>query len=237
MVRAILFSNKRVGSTFLQQAINLHTQIIGIDEVFVNICNNRKIRKSGFVPYVISDVNTPGEYIEDIINKTYPDTNTIFKLQYSFSDMMSQIDYHKGLYDYINESKIPIIQLVRRNILKQVISFRIQQKNNFNVNVTPEYLLEKVKEIKKLNEKWKKELKDNIKLVLYYEDIIGDTYENKTYLSNNANIAVSDFFKVKPEKLFSDTKKERTKHISNYIPNYDKVKKLFENTEFDWMVK
>jgi hypothetical protein len=40
MIRAIQFQNKRVGSTFLQKAIDSHTEIMGIDEVFVNMAKN-----------------------------------------------------------------------------------------------------------------------------------------------------------------------------------------------------
>ena len=57
MIRAIQFQNKRVGSTFLQKALDSHPLIAGVDEIFVNIARMTKIRKSGFIPYVNTTYN------------------------------------------------------------------------------------------------------------------------------------------------------------------------------------
>ncbi|GAG09178.1 unnamed protein product, partial [marine sediment metagenome] len=92
MIRAIQLQNKRVGSTFLQKAIDSHPNIMGIDEVFVNMARKPGMRKSGFVPFLRSDINRAGEYIREVIYKTYPDKHTIFKLMYN------QVNEHDGLF-------------------------------------------------------------------------------------------------------------------------------------------
>ncbi len=239
MIRAIQFQNKRVGSTFLQQAMNNHTKIIGIDEVFVNVSNVpiSKGKKSGFVPFVRSDVNTPKEYIEDIINRTYPDQNTIFKLMYN------QITYHKGLEHYIKSKDIPVILVLRRNTVKQIISWMNAASNKHTdvkhifPNFTVPRLVKEVEEADRLNTLWKDRLKNQIKLTLYYEDIIGETEGEKTYLSPNANVAVCDFFKVDYERLWATTKKKNKDDLSVYIPNYEDVIKAFKGSKYEWMIE
>lgn len=230
-MRAIQFQNKRVGSTFLQKAIDSHPDIMGIDEVFVNMARKPGMRKSGFVPYLRSDAKTPKEYITEVINKTYPDKHTIFKLMYN------QIEYHEGLFDYIKRNKMPVIHLMRKNLIKQVISgITAATTKHKPIAITPEQLMLQVKQAKSLNYIWAKKLKDHIKLTLYYENIIGETRFNKTYLANNANVAVCEFFGVRQYQLFAETKKKNKDDISVYLPNLDAIKKHFEGSEFEWML-
>ncbi len=231
-MRAIQFQNKRVGSTFLQKAIDSHPDIMGIDEVFVNMARKAGMRKSGFVPYLRSDVNYPGEYIEEILYKTYPDHHTIFKLMYN------QIGYHNGLMKYIEQNKVPMIHLMRRNLAKQIISgMNAATTKHEPIIVSPNDFLKAVKEAKKFNKYWKKQLKHHIWLTLYYEDIIGETEGDKTFLSNNANYAVCDFFGVRHVRLFAKTKKKNKEDISVYLPNINEIRKLFQGGEFEWMLQ
>lgn len=233
MIRAIEFSNKRVGSTFLQNAINSHTDIIGIDEVFVNICRKATYRKSGFIPYVRKENphKTPQNYLEKYIYKSYPNKHTIFKLMYN------QIHYHGGLLEFIVRNEVPVIHLMRKNLVKQIISgLTAAQTNHDPISISPERLFTMVKQAKEDNISFSKQLRGYIKLVLYYEDIIGETVEDRTYLSPNANIAVCNFFGVEQQQLSATTKKKNSADISTYLPNIKEIRKRFENTEFEWMV-
>jgi hypothetical protein len=81
------------------------------------------------------------------------------------------------------------------------------------------------------------EFKNNIKLTLYYEDMIGETIEDKTYLSNNANIAVCDFFKVPQFQLYARTKKKNKEDIGVYLPNIGDIKSIFRRTKYEWMLE
>jgi len=231
MIRAVQFQPKRTGSTFLQKAIDSHPDIMGIDEVFVNMARKKGMRKSGFVPFLRSDINDAGEYIREVIYKTYPNKHTIFKLMYN------QIDYHGGLLEYINENKTPIIHLMRRNLVKQVISgMNAATTKHDPIVVSPKELMNAVVQAHKDNKRWAKRLKDHIKLTLYYEDIIGEKISNKTYISNNVNIAVCGFFKVKQYQLFAETKKKNKDDISVYLPNIEGIRKAFKGSEFEWMI-
>lgn len=231
MIRAIQFQNKRVGSTFLQKAIDSHPDIAGIDEVFVNMAKKPGMKKSGFTPYLKSSKNTPKDYIESVIYKKYPETNTIFKLMYN------QIDYHKGLMDYIKQNNIPMIHVIRLNLVKQVISGMTAARTNHDpVVIEPKDLLRAVDEAQRLNIHWSNMLHKHIKLTLYYEGLFGETVGDKTYMNKDANRAICQFFGVKNIALYAKTKKKNKDDLSVYLPNIDEIRKTFKGTEFEWMI-
>lgn len=232
MIRAIQFQNKRVGSTFLQKAINSHTDVMGIDEVFVNMAKKPGMRKSGFIPFLRSDLNSPAEYMRDVLYKTYPDKHTIFKLMYN------QIQHHNGLYHTVADGNIPIIHLMRENIVKQIISGLTAATTKHNpVPIEPDRLLRLVEQADQENQNWANRLKGQIKLTLYYEDIIGKTEGDKTYVSPLENIAICDFFGVQQQQLFAKTKKKNKEDLSVYLPNIDDIRKKFKGTKYEWMIE
>lgn len=232
-IRAVEFSLKRVGSTFLQNAINTHLQLVGIDEIFVNVCKKSSYKKSGFMPYIRPENphRTPKSYLENYIYKAHQDKHTIYKLKYN------QIEYHSGLLKYIKDNKIPIINLQRRNIVKQIISGKKAAFQNHDpINITGQQLFKEVQEADQQNKYWSEELKSQIKLTLFYEDIIGETIGDKTYIEENVNKQLCDFFGVEEEKMFSRTKKKNKNDLSVYLPNIEEIRKVFKNTEFEWMI-
>ncbi len=229
-MRAIQFQAKRVGSTFLQKAIDSHPEIMGIDEVFVNMAKIPGMRKSGFVPFLRSDFSSkPKDYIEEVINAY--NKNTIFKLMYN------QIEFHPGLLGYILDKKIPMIHLMRKNLVKQVISGQTAaSEDHVPIKITGQELMNAVKEAHRLQRYWVIKFKDQIKLTLVYEDLFGEVDGERTFLSNNSNVAVCDFFNVPQCRLFAETKKKNKDDLSVYLPNLDDIKKVFAPTKFKWML-
>lgn len=233
MIRAIQFQNKRVGSTFLQKALDSHPAIAGVDEVFVNVARKPGMKKSGFTPYVRSDYNgNPGSYLRKVIWDTYPDQHVIFKLMYN------QINFHNGLNGIIEGRKMPVIHLMRRNLVKQVISGQNAAYTHHDpIGVTPDRLFQLVTEADNFNKHWKQRFNDRKKLELYYEDIIGQTFEDGfTYVSESAKIALCDFFEVDGH-FCAATKKKNKNDIWVYLPNRKGVEKKFKGTKYEWMVR
>lgn len=233
-IRAVEFSNKRVGSTFFQHALNSHPDIEAIDEIMVNICRKASYRKSGFIPFIRPENphKTPKGYLENYIYKTHANKNTIFKLKYN------QIVFHSGLLQYIKDNNVSIINLQRKNIVKQIISGKkAAYQNHDPISITGQQLLNEVKEADRLNKYWSKELKNNIKLSLTYEEIIGNREGDRTYLEEEVNKKICDFFNVPYERLYSTTKKKNKRDISVYLPNIEEIKRVFNNTKYSWMLK
>lgn len=232
MIRAIQFQNKRVGSTFLQKAINSHPKIAGIDEVFVNMARKEGMKKSGFTPYLRSSYNQPDQYIRKVIWAKYPRKHIVFKLMYN------QIDYHAGLKKFIKENDLPIIHLMRRNLVKQIISGQNAATTMHDpINIQANNLLHFVKLADTLNKKWKERFKDHKKLELYYEDIIGKKDNQFTYVEESVNMAICDFFGAKNIPMFTDTKKKNKDSIWTYLQNRKAVENEFKGTKYQWMIE
>ena len=207
---------------------------MGLDELFINMARKLSIRKSGLVPYVLSDINTPKEYIEDVVIRTHENIHSL-----SMKLMYNQLYFHDGLLEYIKDKNMPIIHVMRRNIIKQVVSFLKMAEYNHNpIDVTINEFVTLLEDAYHEPYFMISEFRDQIKLTLYYEDMIGKTIDDKTYLSEETNEAVCNFFNVKNVKLFAKTKKKNKEDISIYIPHLiEDLKIKFKGTKFENILK
>jgi len=233
MIKAIQISNKRVGSTFLQNALNSHFDITAIDEVFVNQVVKNGMRKSGFVPHLKYKPTISAEdYIRNVIWSSAD--NVIFKLMYN------QINHsNRDLENFIIDNDIPIIHIKRRNAVKRIISGHNAGIDNFSKihKLNPDFLLNEVKKSDDLDKKWTKILKNQSKyLELYYEEIIGRNESFYTYVDSFISDKICDFFEVNRQFLFTTTKKKNKEDIWTYLPNKNGTLQKFRRTEFEWMV-
>jgi len=232
MIRAIQFQNKRVGSTFLQKALDSHPLIAGVDEVFVNVARKPGMKKSGFTPYVITTYNgfsNPRHYLTQEVWGRYPDKHVIFKLMYN------QIHHHSGLFAIVKG--LPIIHVMRRNLVKQVISGQNAATTKHNkLNLSAGDLFNLVKQADQLNKNWRKKITWK-KLELYYEDIIGDTIDGFTFVSESVRMALCEFFEIEDAKFCAATKKKNKNDIWVYLQNREAIEKRFKGTPYEWMIK
>ncbi len=235
MIRAIQFQNKRVGSTFLQKALDSHPMIAGVDEVFVNVARKAGMKKSGFTPYVRSDqYRDPAGYLKNVVWAKYPDKHVIFKLMYN------QIGFHQHLHPFIESTKMPVIHLMRRNLVKQVISGQNAATTKHDpIGITPDQLFNLVSQADQLNQTWKNRFNDRRKLELYYEDIIGDTIDGFTFVADSVRMSLCEFFGVELAKRWfcAPTKKKNKNDIWVYLQNREAIEKRFKGTKYHWMVK
>ena len=77
---------------------------------------------------------------------------------------------------------------------------------------------------------------DTSEMVTFYEDIIGDTIDGFTYVSESAKIALCDFFGV-DGNFCAATKKKNKSDIWVYLPNREGVENKFKGTKYEWMVR
>jgi hypothetical protein len=152
--------------------------------------------------------------------------------------MYNQIDFHKGLYKFIVDNKLPIIHLMRRNLVKQVISGQnAATTKHDHIRITPDNLLLHVEKMDKLDDQWKNSFKGHEKLTLYYEDIIGVKTNAFTFVEKDVNIAICDFFGVKALPLFTNTKKKNKNNVWTYLKNRKEVERIFKGTKYQWMIE
>lgn len=228
-VKAIQISDKRTGSTLLQRALNLHPDIRGLDELFVMPGEVKNIKKSGYVPYMFRKPDMrPENYIKNIIWADEPDKSVVFKLMYN------QIENGRvePIIKFIQKEKVPVIHLIRKNLVKKTISGLSREER------TPDRLFDEVVRGKRNIRKYKhlfQKLPNYLEL--YYEDIVGEKVDEKTYLETETNRKLCEFFGVNNIPLYVKSKKKKKEDIWLYLPDRAGVEKRFKGEVFEWMIK
>jgi hypothetical protein len=154
--------------------------------------------------------------------------------------MYNQIDRHSGLHDFIQKQKLPMIHLMRKNLVKQVVSNRNAHKTSHDpLSITADDLFNSVKMFDELNKKWRNHFSGHKKLELYYEDIIGDSIDGFTFVSESVRMQLCEFFGVDDGKRWfcAPTKKKNKNDIWVYLKNRKEVEKRFKGTQYEWMIK
>jgi hypothetical protein len=151
--------------------------------------------------------------------------------------MYNQINWHTGLMRYINENEFPMIHVIRKNLLKQVISGKNAGDSSHNpINISAPDMLIHVMDAENDQLYWAERFKNRIKLTLAYEDLFGKVEDGKTYLPPSINDAICDFFDVPKYDMFAKTKKKNKDDVSVYLPNIDDIRKVFSGTKYEWMI-
>ena len=228
MIKTLQISNKRVGSTFLQNTLNSHPVILSIGEIF-GVSYNDNGKEVDGIP-VFKSCNIPkGQYM-----KWVHDKNDITNIKIMYNQMMRW-----DLNDYILDKNFNIIHLMRRNHFRRVMSQLIEGYSLKGLNdiENDKIILEIEKSIQ--NEtlfRQKLSLTQGKYIELYYEDIIGDTIGDKTYLSEYTNFELCNMFEVKNIPMFSLTKKKNTQErILDNLKDLDGLKKIFKEKEWEWL--
>lgn len=247
MNNGVILAPKRSGSTFLQEALNSHPQIICYDELFMQNKNVDKRRGQFLYRSLKRDKGwSVNQYLKWLFKKE-KDKSTLFRLMY----------LHENKFGVLNEIKnmdIPVIHLTRENLLEKELSRvsksrEIGEKVKVDVNKT----ISQMKKEKKTNEIYKKKLKNyNKKLEITYEDMIGETVgeqkETKnygafnivsdqiTYLNESINNQICDFLNIDYYSMWSNVSKRNPWNIEDIVENYDELFKAIKETKFFKMV-
>lgn len=234
-------SPKRSGSTFLKYALNSHPDIKLLEEIFVNKPkhppSDTYLKKWPIIPYKnyckYYGKISPNEYLYKILNSPIHQYNKVIGLkvmynQFNISFPMELLKNYK------------IINLRRKNLIKKIISEANAHKTDFFVikELTPTNLFHRVQS----QEKFEKFILNKIQRInnnfisLWYEDIIGETIEEKTYINSNINKIICDYLNVKNIPMYSLTKKKNTYSMFDYLPDKQGTINIFKNTKYEWML-
>ena len=231
-MKAVQIQDKRVGSTFLQNSIDSHPNILALDEVFISTYNSPDRKKSGIRPFKIMSEEKGwkiGEYIKWIYNMN---DNVIFKLMYNQCDIYDMIDY------MVSDKNFNIIHLMRKNFAKRAVSqikeqgvkIALEFKNSEIINIIEKSIDEQELFRKRLSLTYGKYLE------LWYEDIIGIRKDNITFVDKDVNKHICDFFEVENIPLFSIISK-RSNKVWKTISSRKSLIKEFEKRGWDDYLK
>ncbi len=248
MKNGVILCPKRSGSTFLQEALNSHPQIICHDEIFMN---NKKIRKRrGQVLFRIKKSEegmNVNQYL-DWVNGQDPDKSTLFRLIYLHDSK------HKVL-DEIMKKKIPVIHLTRENLFQKELS-RVTKGRELGekVDVDTKTALDQMRNERKNNNEYRKKLKNyKSKIEVNYENMIGETEGDQesvkkygafnivsnqiTYLDEKVGRKICKLLEVDYYPMWTYVSKRNPWNMEDIVRNYDEVKKKLKSTEFSHLVE
>lgn len=246
MINFVLISNKRTGSTFLQEAIDSHPQIKCCDEMFLirakNVTERKGIKIYRYF-YAKDNKHTPKKYLEWI---SHFHNNTGLRIVYP------QLDYWKELSDCIVLDEIPVLHLIRYNYFEQSMSWFTKKIPNQKekIYIDPNQLIDRINKISKDTEYYRNLYKNNKKYMeIYYEDMFGNVKGKKvkiksrgafnieskqtTYLTEKYSNQICDFLNVEHNTMFSNVSKRTDWDVWKYIQNQEEIKEvlIYNNLE------
>jgi len=256
----ILMAVQRSGTNFLKSIINKHPDIHCYNEMFLDF---QYQKEDYFYYYWLNLLKTKPEFIQfrkskELINNYFQFlSNKNPKKQIGVDIKYDNYDTIHQLNSYIKSYKIPIIHLIRKNVLKTFISgYLLNIRNNTvpkenykncisfvenrKVKILPNRFLIKELEQRLLTiELYRKKFHRNAILEIFYEDF----FPKGTQLSNtiNQNIIdkITNFLKIKPISnalLKTGMKKKNAAQLSEIIINYNDIEKFLNGTKFNFTI-
>ena len=243
-MKAVLLSDKKSGSTFVQYAISSHPDLTCYDEMFLIKHGDRKRRGQFLYKTMHKEKNmNVKQYLEWLYKQT---PNVCFRLMYPH-------DIHYNVLNHIINMKIPIIHLVRRNSFKKVISsYTGGVVMNEKIDINPNRLISLIKAAENRMGKYKKILKGySLIHEIIYEDMIssvdGELDMNKikklggsniqsnviSYMNEKYSKMICELFGVEYKQLYSNVTKKNKENIIDCLVNKQKIINVLKSNKFD----
>lgn len=249
MLKFVLVSNKRTGSTFLQEAIDSHPDIRCLDEMFMIRAKNVEER-SGIKIYRKMEKEKKfscRQYIEWL--GTLHD-NIGFRIVYP------QLDYWRKVSDRIVLEDIPVIHLIRSNYFEQSMSWFTKNIPNKKegMYIDPVQLKERIEKISFETDYYRRLFQNNSKYIeVFYEDMIGKRKgkkvnikqkgafnirsKQKSFVSKKDANLICDLVGVENHELSSNITKRTNWDVWNYIDNEYEIKQLLIDNNWEHFIR
>ncbi len=192
---------------------------------------------------------------EDFLVSTgnkYGKDNFVLDIKYNqlhhLNDYWHLINNQPQIFNFIKKNNYPVIHLIRKNILKVLVSQLLASNHNVwhakheNINniretkikLDPDKIMNQIKNRKKEMNRISSFFKSyNNTLTIYYEDLFDETQE----FSRTTIETLSDFLQVDSNKFNSKpVYVKQTSFLSNVIENFDEIKESLKNTEFEYFL-
>jgi len=249
MKNFIVLSDKRTGSSFLMEALSSHKNIKCYDEMFLSkITKTGKRRNQYLYAYMKKKYKYNISQYLDWLYDTKPKKSVGFRIVYPQ-------DKKWKVLDTIIKKNIPVIHLIRENLLKMVLSKKT--KGLFEVKeqyFNPDEIIADIKNHENKQKEYFNRLKkyDNV-LNLKYEDIIGRTEGEKgetkkfgafnlksdmiTYIPMKPSKKICEFLEEEPMELYSNVTKKNKDDPWLYIENKEEIKETLKKKGYSRFIE
>ncbi len=236
MKKFLILSSQRSGSTYLQQLLNSHPEIIVGGEIFNN--NPRHlIEKEHITEELVNLKDTdPEEFLNHFfLSKAKSSTKLIgFRLFYEhgWSQRESVWNIFKNIPD------LSLIHLQRKNYLKQFLSLKLAEKTSHWVRKKTEQPIEYepiLIDYRECIRYFRRQKRKAQRAVDFFEnnEILDIFYENLAIDQNSETNKLLKFLESRPVTLKCDLGKQNTQSLSETISNYYQLKNRFKDTAWE----
>ena len=240
----VIVGTQRTGSTLIRTRLDSHPSIRCHGEIF----------KLGRKPYQGPDGywtyyrQRPSRYLRRIFlrrRQVYAFLDMLLKADSArlvgFKVMYSQTLRMPEILAYIFERQLPVVQVVRRNNVRTLISREIAkstgvyhahgdaERPNACIRLEPATLLQRLDEIAAEEGRWAEVLRDSVrKHRICYEDVIEDRDATER--------ALLRFLGVESATLTSTLRKLGSADLRESLANFDEVSRELRGTRFESML-
>jgi len=243
-MKAVLLSDKKTGSTFVQYAISSHPDLICYDEMFLIKHGDRKRRGQLLYKTMHKEKKMDvKQYIEWLYKQ---EENVCFRLMYPH-------DVYYNVLDHIMSKNIPIIHLIRENHFKKVISkYTLGRVMDEKIDIKANQLISGMKDSIYRTKRYRKILsRYQYVYEIVYEDMIGsvdgelDIDKVKklggsniqsnviSYMSEDDSKMICDLFKVEYKQLHSTVTKKNREDIFECLVHKKKIVRALQSHKFE----
>lgn len=239
MVKFIVLSTQRSGSTFLVTALSSHPRIHCYEEIFLRTNHNsetyltyRTATLNRRLAHLFQRKQLIAEYLMNLYTASEPSGDAVgFKLMYP------QIRQLPEITAWIKEHKIKVIHLIRQNTLKVIVSHQAAKKRKLYHLTRP---LEQVSKIHLPPRKVKTSLVYLTQQVQKYRRIFADnpylevTYESFVAHQDYETQRILQFLQIEPFiPLTSPLVKINPDSLPELIENYEEITRVLRGTTFE----
>lgn len=236
MIKFIILSSQRSGSTYLQILLNSHPEIIVGGEIF-NPTPQHLIEK-GHIPedkIKLKD-SDPEEYLNwfFLSGNKYPAKVMGFRLFYEHGKTERE-----KIWKILKEThNIRIIHLQRKNLLRQFVSLQLAEKTSRWLRKESEeiYKYEPILiDYKQCLKYFRKQKRKSQRALDFFESsqILEILYEDLDAVPVRVTDEVTGFLGLDPAELSCDLGKQNFQSLSEVISNYVRLKNRFQDTEWE----
>jgi len=255
-----LLAKQRSGTRVFGHMLDSHSKVAYCSEIFHEKASaqnsyfhflKRQIEQdSQNLDYIYPDrrLDSFEDFLTSIGNK-YGKENFILDIKYNqlhhLNDYWYLINNQPQIFKFIKKNKYPVIHLIRKNILKVLVSQLLAANHNVwhakaeNINhiektkikLDPDKIINQIKNRKNEMNRISSFFKSyNNTLTVYYEDLFDENQEfSKTTIS-----ALADFLQVDSSQFnLKPVYVKQTSLLDSVIENFDEIKESLRNTEFE----
>jgi len=243
MEKFVVLGIQRTGTTLIRTTLNSHPKVLCAGEVFMV----RKIGRSAYpgedgYPAYLKD--SPKRWLKHYLQRsanTFSYLDHLYSLNgykaIGFKFMTSHFKRFPAVVPYIVDNQIKVINVVRENVLKTLLSRRTAERRRLyhttktisqsKIELATSSLLSDLARIQQDGQRWEKLLGD-------YDHYFKVSYENFMRNKQQESKRMLDFLDVDFAVVESDLVKINPDNLDALIKNYNEVKEKLTGTAFEY---